>query len=284
MDPVKRRIRMQVRATPAAGDGTFSAVVSTYQLEYDVGWGWTEQIMPGCFAESIKTHAAIPIFYNHQWDHAPIGSGTAAEDGNQLVVTGGLYLGAGDMVTRVYQAMVDGALEEWSIGFWPEEMAWEQSNPNCDQIIRGDLAEASICIRGANPETGTLELNARSQPVYLMGGEDVRRREVSRLRARFDPSARADGHTHVHTHDDGTTHSHDHTHSGGNYDHGQDASDPDNEVAHAHSHPDNDPEPPPSAEDPGMDESSRARVERAFGSPHWAADLAALRDRTRGDA
>ena len=278
---VKRRMRMQVRATPDAGDGTFEALVSTYELEYDIGWGWTEQIARGCFDASIAAHPTLPIFYNHQWDAAPIGSAAAREDGPRLIVAGRLYLGMGDMVARVYQAMVDEALEEWSIGFWPEKISWTDDNPLCDVIELGDLAEASICVRGANPETGTLELNSRSQPVYLMGDTETRKREVTGLRSRRQIETRDDtaGHSHEHAHGDGT-HTHDHTHSSGNYDHGQDGADPDNEVTHAHSHDDD--APPVTGEDPGMDEDTRARVERALWSPHWADEVTELRNRLEG--
>jgi HK97 family phage prohead protease len=181
----KRRIRMQVRATPDAGDGTFEAVVSTYELEYEVGYGWTEQILAGCFADSISAHPTIPIFYNHNWDGAPIGSGKPTENGSKLTVAGRLYLEIGDpLVARVYQAMQDEALEEWSIGFWPEQINWDSDNPRCDMIAKGDLAESSVCVRGANPDTGTLELNARRM-AWIEGNEEARQLEVSRLRQRF---------------------------------------------------------------------------------------------------
>jgi hypothetical protein len=197
-------------------------------------------------------------------------------------------------------------------------------------------------VRGANPDTGTLELNGR--PAYIAGDEKARRQEVGRLRRIFavpdlgrrradgdedEPTPgelaqsvdalidqivilleaddtqgaldlcvsadstvddllealgvpddddiagsegrrRAAGHSHGHTHDGGeTSHAHDHTHSGGNYDH--DASDP--EVAHTHGH--EPAEPAPSEEDPGVDENTRSRLERALGDPRWADDLAA---------
>lgn len=242
----KRRIRMKVRATPDAGDGTFSAVVSTYSLEYDIGWGWTEQILPGCFTESIAAHPTIPVYHQHDWDSAPIGSCQPSEQGSGLEVSGQLYVGAefaDPFVKRIYQAMLDEALEEWSIGFWPEEISWSEDSPTCDSIVKGDLAEASICVRGANPETGTLELNRR-QLAYVEGDEVARQREVSRLRTRYaglpeldirdasDPSRRDSGHTHEHKHGD-TVHSHAHTHGAGNYEHG--AEDP--EITHSHSHP-----------------------------------------------
>jgi HK97 family phage prohead protease len=175
---------MKVRATPEKGEGTGEAVVSTYDLEFEVGWGWTEKVLPGAFADSIVAHPTIPIFFNHDWDDGPIGSGQPTEADDQLTVAFQLYLGLGDRVDRVYKGMQDGALEEWSIGFWAEEILWDKDSPQCDQIALGDLAEASVCVRGANPATGTLELNGRAG--WIDGDEQERQKEVARLRSRYN--------------------------------------------------------------------------------------------------
>ncbi len=172
----KRRLRMKVRATPGNGPGTGQAVVSTYDLAYDIGWGYTEKVLPGCFADSISAHPTIPIFYNHDWNSGPIGAGRPTERAGDLIVDFELYIGQGDLVDRVYQAMKGNALEEWSIGFWATTITSTKDEPMCDLIAQGDLAEASVCVRGANPETVTLELASRSG--WLMGTEAERRREV----------------------------------------------------------------------------------------------------------
>ncbi len=177
---VKRRVRMQVRATPGKGAGSGQAVVSTYNLEYPIGFGWSEQILPGAFAESISVHSTIPIFYNHDWDSGPIGMGRPTERASDLIVDFELYLDQGDLVNRVYKAMNDEALTEWSVGMWAEEITTDIQKPKLDQIAKADLAEASVCVRGANPETGTLELAGRSG--WLEGTEAERRREVETVK------------------------------------------------------------------------------------------------------
>lgn len=239
---LKRRIRMQVRAVADdAAPGSFEAVVSTYELEYEIGWGWTEQIMSGCFTDSIDAHPVIPVYHQHDWDSGPIGSCKPEENGKELVVAGQLYLDVGgDLVARVYQAMIDGALEEWSIGFWAEEITWSDDNPQCDSITEGDLAEASICVRGANPETGTLGLAGRA--AWVDGAEADRRTEVNRLRAKYTNLPELNI---------------------------RDASDP----------PETEPEPavaPPvePETDPADDESSRARYARLM-SKSWGRELLA---------
>lgn len=183
---LKRRIRAQVRATPEDGAGSFTATVSTYNLPYDIGWGWQEQILPGCFADSIAAQPAIPIFYQHIWEDGPIGvSDEVIEADEQLDVRGHLYLGMAQRIDIIYQAMLDESLREWSIGFWAEEITWDKDSPMLDQIAQGDLAEASVCVRGANPETGTAELLGRGQHAWIEGTAAERQQEVSWLRARF---------------------------------------------------------------------------------------------------
>jgi HK97 family phage prohead protease len=182
----KRRIKAEVRATPEAGEGTFEAIVSVYNLAYEIGWGWKERILPGCFAESLAANdGIIPIFYEHDWDAAPIGDAVAEENSVGLLVRGQLYLGLGDVVDRVYRAMVAKALREYSIGFWPEEITWDKDEPEIDNIAKGDLAEASVVVRGANPSTETLDL--RSQLVWIDGGRDVAEHEVARMRSLYVP-------------------------------------------------------------------------------------------------
>ena len=173
---------MKVRATPGIGPGTGQAVVSTYNLAYDIGFGYTEMLLPGRFADSIASHPTIPIYHQHNWDDGPIGVGKPSEQGNQLIVDFELFLGEGDLVCRVYKAMVNEALDEWSVGFWAEAITNDTQNPKCDQIAKGDLAEASVCVRGANPETGTLELASRGRVGWLMGTEAERKREVELVR------------------------------------------------------------------------------------------------------
>ncbi|MCU4184019.1 HK97 family phage prohead protease [Acidiferrimicrobium sp. IK] len=180
----KRRLRMKVRATPDEGAGTFHALVSAYNLEYDVGWGWTEMILPGAFTASIASHPTIPIFYEHAWADGPLGVGTPVETDTGCEVTGRLYLGMAERIDVIYQAMLDEALEEWSVAFWPQTIVQDQENRYCDQIAQGDLAEASVCVRGANPGTETIDL--RSQPAWIDGTAVEREKEVVRMRKMFN--------------------------------------------------------------------------------------------------
>jgi HK97 family phage prohead protease len=168
---------MTFRAKEGGVPGAFEARVSAYNTPYPIGWGWSEVIESGCFGESIDAHGGkVSVMYQHAWELGPIGIGEPDEQKDELIVAGNIYVGMDPLVDRVYQNMLDGGLTEWSVAFWPEEILNTKDEPLCDHIVKGDLGEVSSCIRGANPNTGTL---------YIEGEEDERKREVARLRSKF---------------------------------------------------------------------------------------------------
>lgn len=183
----KRQATVRLRTdafNPTAG--TFSAYVSVYDVEYEVGsfFAWREKISPGAFDASIRDRPIVPVFYEHKWDAGPLGSASMSSDSRGLRADGGLYLDLGsDLVSRVHRGMADGALNEWSIAFYVDEdgIEWTRDNPDLDVITRGDLAEATICVRGANPATETLTLDS-TRPRIRIVGPDVEA-EVARARS-----------------------------------------------------------------------------------------------------
>jgi HK97 family phage prohead protease len=180
--PALRRIRVETRAAPDAGEGRFEALVSDYTTTYDIGWGWQERILPGAFADSIAANPAIPICWEHDWQGGPIGHGEASEHDHGLIVRGELYMDD-PQVARIWRSMQARAVNEWSIAFFPERIVNDEREKYVDQIEKGDLVEATACFRGANPGTETLDL--RSRPVYIDGGETAAQKEVVRLRKLF---------------------------------------------------------------------------------------------------
>jgi HK97 family phage prohead protease len=181
--PALRRIRVQTRAAPDEGEGRFEALVSDYSQTYDIGWGWRERILPGAFAESIAANPTIPICWEHDWRGGPIGHGEASETSHGLIVRGELYTDADPTVGRIWRSMQARAVNEWSVAFFPQKIVNTDEEKNTDLIERGDLVEATVCFRGANPGTETLDL--RSRPVYIDGGHEAAEREVVRLRRLF---------------------------------------------------------------------------------------------------
>lgn len=162
-----RRFGVELRA--ASGDGAPEGVLEGYATVYDVGygigWGITEQIAPGCFDRSIADqNGIIPIFYMHDWDN-PIGHATVTSDAKGVKVVATLYIDVNERAMSVWMAAKAGALREWSIGFYPEtiELNVGADGDDTETITAGDLAEASIVVRGANPETEMIDVRNRPE-------------------------------------------------------------------------------------------------------------------------
>lgn len=160
-----RAFALQVRDV-AEGEplGQVTGLITTYNAPYDIGWGWREQITPGTFAESLMQcngRIAIYLQHNHIRGAAPIGVAEVRDTGNGLVADAQLYMEEHPDAPAVYRALKDGTLREWSIGYWTEDYT-EDANARMDTVTKGDLAEASIVLRGANPETDTFSV--RSAP------------------------------------------------------------------------------------------------------------------------
>ncbi|GAA2141568.1 hypothetical protein GCM10009760_25870 [Kitasatospora kazusensis] len=154
-----RRRSVEFRAADDAPEGVVRGYVTTFGNSYDIGYGWQERIERGAFAEQIRS-GALPIMWQHDWDAGPIGVTRAlTEDEHGVLAEAELFMD--DPRGRaVWRAMQAGALREWSIGFYPEIIRSDAAEPNTDIIERGRLAEASVVVRGANPETTTLEVRA----------------------------------------------------------------------------------------------------------------------------
>ena len=75
-----------------------------------------DTILPGAFAETLKTHGMPKMFWNHDWLSMPIGKWTVAkEDDKGLYVEGELTPGL-ELAKDVHAALKHGTLDGLSIG------------------------------------------------------------------------------------------------------------------------------------------------------------------------
>lgn len=168
----------------AAGDdakaGHVRALVSAYDVKYRIGWATFHTIEAGAFADSIAEQDAIPFFWQHSWDwseQAPIGHGAASEEDEGLVVDGPFYVDMDPQVARIHASMVAGALREWSIGYQVLEYRVDTDDEQHLFVTKAELLEASVVLRGANPETQTLQVASQ------VLGRDLTPEEAARLKA-----------------------------------------------------------------------------------------------------
>lgn len=173
----------RVSFTAAEGDessGAITALVSAYDVKYLIGWRLWHTIEAGAFTDSIAEQAAIPLFWQHSWQYteqAPIGHATAEETDEGLVITGTLYVDADPSIARVYEAMKAGAIREWSIGYRVLEIRTDSDDDDHEFVTKGELLEASSVLRGANPETKTLQVASQ------LLGRDLTESEAASLAA-----------------------------------------------------------------------------------------------------
>ncbi len=143
-----------------AKTGKVRALVSAYGNRYQIGYARYHTIEDGAFTKSIKAQDSIPLFWQHAWDWSeqpPIGHADASEGSDGLEVDGELYLDQ-EGVGAIHRALKAGALREWSIGY---RILVERADPDDDLhrfIEEAELLEASVVLRGANPQTKTLEV------------------------------------------------------------------------------------------------------------------------------
>ncbi len=161
-----------IAAEAGAPAGTVKALVSAYGVKYRIGFARYHTIEPGAFAASIADQDAIPLFWMHGWDwteQMPTGSATASEESAGLEIDGRHYVDLDPEVARLHQSMVDGAIREWSIGYRVLAYRVDPDDEAHWIVTEAELLEASAVLRGANPQTGTLE--AASAPGALEAGE-----------------------------------------------------------------------------------------------------------------
>lgn len=161
MDTRLRLAPIVFRAAPEKGEGVVEGYASVFDTEYRIGYGLRESIKQGAFAESLAARDGVtPLFYQHNWDD-PIGVARTSEDDKGVKVEGTLYIEENPKARSVWRAMKDGALREWSIGFIPLEIIErrdEDSDVLIEDIVKGDLLESSVVVKGANPDTTTTKV------------------------------------------------------------------------------------------------------------------------------
>jgi HK97 family phage prohead protease len=190
-----RHAPVELRAEEGDPEGVLRGYASVYDVQYRIGWGLKEEIAPNCFARSIADHEGIvPIFYQHDWDN-PIGYAMVSEDAKGLKVEAHLFIAENERARSVWLAAKAKALREWSIGFYPgtiETRFDEESGVDIERIIDGDLAEASVVVRGANPMTEMLDVRSRAARSKLKPVADALRSKLAAKLATRDSDADED--------------------------------------------------------------------------------------------
>lgn len=148
---------------PDAPAGVLVGYATVFDTEYPILYGLIESITAGAFDESLKERDGIlPVFYEHDW-REPIGYANAESDDRGVKVETTLFIDDVERSRAVWLGAKAGALREWSIGYLPTTIRIakdEGERAEVEHIDKGELLEASVVVKGANP--GTEMLNVRS--------------------------------------------------------------------------------------------------------------------------
>lgn len=144
--------------------GTFEAVVSVFG-NVDQGG---DVVMPGAFERTLAEWAAkerLPaVVWSHDWDNV-IGRTLALKETREgLFVKARLYVedeASNADARRVHYLLKDGAVGEFSFGYAPREVAYEQRDGQDVRLIKDlDLFEVSPTLVGMNPATRLVGIKA----------------------------------------------------------------------------------------------------------------------------
>lgn len=152
---------VSLAADSDSAGGAVKALVSAFGVKYRIGWGTWHTIEASAFDASIAAQESLPLFWQHSWDYTeqpPIGHAAMSTSDDGLEIDGELYVDLDPSIARVHASMKAGAIREWSIGY---RVLAARQDPDDERhlfVTEAEVLEASAVLRGANPETKTLEM------------------------------------------------------------------------------------------------------------------------------
>lgn len=171
--------RAEIRAVPDGDGRTFEALAVAYGIVDDYG----TRFLPGVFNDSLKVRMPV-LAWGHDW-REPIGRVTDWRETDEgLFITG--RLSDPEAVPRARQAMAqlrDGDLTDVSVGFM--RLADQTAEDGVTEIVRGELDEVSLVLRGAVP--GSRVMSVRTSTRGAIDLEAVL--EIAKRKAAGDLSA-----------------------------------------------------------------------------------------------
>lgn len=172
---VFKRVSCKADVDTTDGEGSFTALVSTFNTKDSQG----QIIEKGAFAESLKAFtddSPLPVLWDHEWEDiwSHLGSAKAQETDAGLQIDAQLDMENPNAV-QAYRLLKTGRVHEFSIGGFVDENDVKYNDDDTAHVSRFQLAEVSITLKGANPDTRLItvkadELEAQEDPEE---GEDT---------------------------------------------------------------------------------------------------------------
>lgn len=137
-----------------AEDGTIEVLAVVWGVIDDYG----TRFVKGAFTESIE--ARLPtIAWAHDWSE-PVGRAISYRETDEgLFITARLDIGQGiARADQTYAQLRSGTLGDVSIGFW--RLADRTADDGVTEIVKGELDEVSVVLRGAVPGARVLAVRS----------------------------------------------------------------------------------------------------------------------------
>lgn len=130
---------------PPSDEGTFSGSAAVFG-NVDKG---NDLIEAGATTKTIQENPKVPIFWVHEYNLVPIGSGVLSTDGKKTTrIEGQLFLETSDLAREVFGAMKGDAVKGLSIGYNTIKRYFKGSVRHLQEIAIG---EVSLCPFPMNP-------------------------------------------------------------------------------------------------------------------------------------
>lgn len=157
---VFKRVSYKADVDTTDGEGSFTAIVSTFGTKDSQG----QIIEKGAFEESLKTFtddSPLPVLWDHEWEDiwSHLGAAQGQETDTGLQIDAQLDMDNPNAV-QAYRLMKTGRVHEFSIGGFVNENDIEYDDDNNAHISRFQLAEVSLTLKGANPDTQLISIKA----------------------------------------------------------------------------------------------------------------------------
>lgn len=176
---VFKRISCKADVDATGGEGSFTAIVSTFNIKDSQG----QIIEKGAFDESLKTFtddSPLPVLWDHEWEDiwSHLGAAQGRETDTGLQIEAQLDMENPNAV-QAYKLLKTGRVHEFSIGGFISENDIEYDDDGNAHVKRFQLVEVSITLKGANPDTrlvsvktDELEVQDATGPQEAPEGED----------------------------------------------------------------------------------------------------------------
>jgi len=158
LTPRHRSLRLRAM-DGEANIGRLTGVGTVFDASYRIAPNRTETVAPEAFITSLRENPVMPIFWSHGWakdtNETPIGIARLRSTEFGIEIESAQLNMSNAKAQDVWFAVTadeegGAALREWSLGFIATEIKErEQDGVPDDYILRGDLLEISVTLRGA---------------------------------------------------------------------------------------------------------------------------------------